>query len=317
MYTGGHPISALLSDIIQSMASEKTHEYIDVDAFSNSVSIDADYMVIVGRYLKTTSDFINLIKVCKKYKDICQIYRYNPVSDPSLFQNVQTQHFYETDDYDAYYDRDVYRFCYVFWKADWKQIDDMKANNKSNYIIKRYLSPKRSYNMSPIKRLVITQSLFALKKEHFDSSFKYVDIKRVTELSEGCFKDSHLEQITLPRSLALLGVKCFKNCKHLKDIVLPRTLTVIPASCFEGSGLKTIKLPYGIKELRELSFAHTKMTSIFLPKTVEYIAPDAFKGSMVKSIYCTKKVYDHLQHVTFDIKPDIVIYKKMFSKQVH
>ena len=88
MYTGGHPISALLSDIIQSMASEKTHEYIDVDAFSSSASIDADYMVIVGRYLKTTSDFINLIKVCKKYKDICQIYRYNPVSDPSLFQNT-------------------------------------------------------------------------------------------------------------------------------------------------------------------------------------------------------------------------------------
>ena len=57
--------------------------------------ITIDYIMIVGKYFETNADFINIMKVCKKYKELVLMYKFNPISDISLFENIQTQHFYK------------------------------------------------------------------------------------------------------------------------------------------------------------------------------------------------------------------------------
>ena len=46
---------------------------------------------------KSNNDFINVMKVCKRYEELVLMYKFNPISDISLFENIQTQHFYNKD----------------------------------------------------------------------------------------------------------------------------------------------------------------------------------------------------------------------------
>ena len=43
--------------------------------------ITIDIMMIVGKYFKTNKDFINVMKLTKKYHDLTQMYHFNPISD--------------------------------------------------------------------------------------------------------------------------------------------------------------------------------------------------------------------------------------------
>ena len=52
-----------------------------------------DFIITVGKYFKSNKDFINIMKVCKKYKELVLMYKFNPINDISLFENIQTQHF--------------------------------------------------------------------------------------------------------------------------------------------------------------------------------------------------------------------------------
>ena len=56
-------------------------------------------MMIVGKYLETPADFVNVMRVCSKYQHLTAMYKFNPIGDTSLFENIQTQHFYKKMDF--------------------------------------------------------------------------------------------------------------------------------------------------------------------------------------------------------------------------
>jgi|GEM_PF-5033030 len=74
--------------------------------------ITVDFIMIVGKYFKTPQDFINAMKVCKKYEELVLMYRFNPIVVDELlielFHNIQTLHIYTPNcvlDIDAYRNR--------------------------------------------------------------------------------------------------------------------------------------------------------------------------------------------------------------------
>ena len=66
------------------------------DKFKWEITIDI--MMIIGKYLQSNQDFINIMKLNKKYKELVLMYRMNPISDHEIFLNIQTQHFYNKYD---------------------------------------------------------------------------------------------------------------------------------------------------------------------------------------------------------------------------
>ena len=40
-----------------------------------------DVMMIVGKYLESNNDYINLMKMCKRYHDLVDMYHYNLIGD--------------------------------------------------------------------------------------------------------------------------------------------------------------------------------------------------------------------------------------------
>ena len=76
------------------------------------MELSIDYIMIVGKYFECESDFINVVKVCRRFHDLIGMYKFNPISNAELFPNIETQHFY--------YYRDIFyrrrnMFRYVYW----------------------------------------------------------------------------------------------------------------------------------------------------------------------------------------------------------
>ena len=69
------------------------------------------------------------MKVCKKYDELVLMYKFNPISDISLFEKTETQHFYNKEDIKNKKDG---MYQYIYWFKD----DELNKNRKDNEIIK-------------------------------------------------------------------------------------------------------------------------------------------------------------------------------------
>ena len=67
-------------------------------------------MLIVGKYFLENNDFVNIMKVSKKYHDLVSMYYFNPISDCSLFENMESQYLYEKEDI-----KRTEMYQYVYW----------------------------------------------------------------------------------------------------------------------------------------------------------------------------------------------------------
>ena len=49
--------------------------------FKYKWEITIDVMMIVGKYFESNNDYINVMKVCKRYEQLTQMYHFNPIED--------------------------------------------------------------------------------------------------------------------------------------------------------------------------------------------------------------------------------------------
>ena len=60
--------------------------------------ITIDVMMIIGKYFKSNNDYINVMRICKRYHQLAQMYHFNPIEDCSIFENMETQYLYSCTD---------------------------------------------------------------------------------------------------------------------------------------------------------------------------------------------------------------------------
>ena len=72
--------------------------------------ITIDSMLIIGKYFKENEDYINVMKVCKKYLDLVKMYHFNPINECELFENMESQYLYSEGDKKK---EEMYQ--YVYW----------------------------------------------------------------------------------------------------------------------------------------------------------------------------------------------------------
>lgn len=80
-----------------------------------------------------------------------------------------------------------------------------------------------------------------------------------------CFRNTAIENITLPGSLTSIANEVFENCKNLRSVEIPSSITTIGSSAF-----------YGCVSLEEVT----------IPSTVKSIGPSAFNNSGIKTFKC-------------------------------
>lgn len=95
--------------------------------------ITIDYLMIIAKYFISPIDFINAMKVCKKYKELVLMYKFNPISNADLFPFIETQHFYEYRDV-FYRKRDMFK--YVYWIKPYLLEEYLKLIDDSRCVVK-------------------------------------------------------------------------------------------------------------------------------------------------------------------------------------
>ena len=96
--------------------------------------IDKKMMMIIGRYFKTNSDFINIMKVNKKYHKLVNLYSFNPISECSLFKHIVIQHFYKNNDKNERVKDMEY---YIYWYNDKEAEKQPQVNEIFKYSIRQ------------------------------------------------------------------------------------------------------------------------------------------------------------------------------------
>ena len=84
-------------------------------------------MMIVGKYFETNNDYINVMKLNTRYRELTQMYHFNPIPDTSLFENMETQYLYSKGDKKQ---EGIERHVY-WYQVDYEIVK--KKNSKDEY----------------------------------------------------------------------------------------------------------------------------------------------------------------------------------------
>lgn len=103
---------------------------------NSEMNVTIDYMMIIGKYFKTPRDYINTMRVSKKYQQLVLMYKFNPIGETDLFENMQTQHFYRKLDFLTVVPR---MYKYVYWGTYTRKLESaVKKVNRRKYICSQY-----------------------------------------------------------------------------------------------------------------------------------------------------------------------------------
>jgi len=278
-------------------------EYLKTKKGSEGWEISPDFLMIIGKYFKSNQDFINAMKVNKKYEDLVLMYKFNPISETDLFQNIQTQHFYKEEDVENKIDE---KFQYIHWEPVDYNSDKFK-NRKDNEIFKnvnidydvyKTLNDKEKHVYNVIFRksdaeinngiCVVPEGVTKIGDECFKGCQNLTNItlpSTLKEIGEGAFANSNVNNVIIPEGITKIEYGCFRNCQNLTNITLPSTLKEIEDNAFLGSNVNNVIIPEGVTGIGyDCFYECTNLTTITLPSTLTEIWERAFAYSRVNNV---------------------------------
>ena len=113
----------------------------------------------------------------------------------------------------------------------------------------------------------------------------------MTEISDGVFSSSGIEEIDIPIGVKRIGFQAFIECLELEKVTIPETVTVIDEHAFARcSSLKEIELPSGLEQLGPHAFSYAALESIVIPQKVTELNDTFFNCEQLKSVTIPKSV---------------------------
>lgn len=247
-------------------------------------------MMVIGKYLNTFGDFVNLEKTCKEYRGITEQYRFNPIpfeseKEGEAFKNVETYHLYEEYDpelnqIDTVLEGNAKIKKIIIYEDDDK-LDDQKYNDiKGNGMveIRSNKTGKFKFNMDPSISVLVGVDDNILEDEASLEVKEIVIPYHITKIRENCFSSNVVGQNNITDAPEF--------CLQLKDIFIPNNVSVICPHAFFTCGISSVNIPSSITFIPEGCFANCEeLESIHLPNTIEFLDVNAFRGcDKLKSI---------------------------------
>lgn len=94
----------------------------------------------------------------------------------------------------------------------------------------------------------------------------------IYQIVSNAFRETKLENLSLPDTVTFIGSEAFKDCTSLKTIKLSSSLESISSDAFRNcTSLKEINFPSSIKRIYPGAFVNTSLTKVSLPRDVEIL----------------------------------------------
>ena len=237
--------------------------------------ITIDAMLIIGKYFEENEDYVNVMRVSKKYRDLVSMYHFNPIEDCSLFENMESQYFYSKPKDKSWLTTIMGYFGYGGKKSGmhqyvyWYPVDyEMFKNKKENEIFKivelnrKETDHKREYPL-PIENgnCVVPEGVTSIGNCCFIECRSLTNIQLPSSLiSIGyhAFSNTNITTITIPEGVTSIGKYCFLWCKSLTSVQLPSSLITIDDEAFSESNITTITIPEGVTSIGNRCFYNCK-----------------------------------------------------------
>ena len=200
-----------------------TKRYIDYSSMKSKWEITIDVMMIIGKYFESNNDYINIMKLNKKYHDLVEMYHFNPINDSDLFINIETQYLYDENDTKK---EGMYQYVYLY------QVDyEMFKKRKENEIFKRVeLNNEeidwetREYPL-PIEngKCIIPEGVTSIGNKCFKGCTTLAHISlpsTLINIGSFSFSNTDITTITIPEGVTSIGDKWFYECTTLTNITL-------------------------------------------------------------------------------------------------
>lgn len=140
---------------------------------------------------------------------------------------------------------------------------------------------KVAFASSSAKEIVWGANIKTLGQGAFQmATIPSVYLPSVTSLSNEAFwACKNIQSAEFSDNLETIPYQAFADCPTLKEIKFPKSLKSIGGEAFEGTGLISINLPEGLKELANGVFDNcSSCQTVRIPSTVESINSTAFRG---------------------------------------
>lgn len=255
----------------------------------NKSELTIDFIMIIGKYLNRTKDFINLIKVKKNFKDLLLMYHFNPMSDFELFENIETLVIYNNffnynninveDNIDLLYNyilnkinkyfRIIIEYKLTF--SQYKTLKEILGNNYYKVIFKNVIYTRRERRQ--------------FDKLNNDEKNHEVP-EGVTILDDNCFEGSKVINIKLPSTLKEIKENSFNKCKYLENVEITNIKVVkfeIPywiGKLLKKNNIDSIKYVY----TKEDRIKYFKKENNLIPENVIRLSDNCFRDSNITSI---------------------------------
>lgn len=120
----------------------------------------------------------------------------------------------------------------------------------------------------------------------FDEARRVKIQKGITKISGFVFYNfRNMTSLELPDTLREIGYAAFRDTLKLKKVRLPASLEVMGKGAFDGSGLREVRIPGGVKKISsEAFFSCEHLKKVILEEGVEKIDSGAFWGSTKLSV---------------------------------
>ena len=241
------------------------------------MTLSQNELMIVGKYFNTIKDYINLIKCCKRYEDILDLYKINFISinnqeEFKLFENLEIYSIYTNNDFKQ---TNLKTISYIEIP-----LSEIEQNDNTIYknIILDYNLNVENLNLNTnfcsiggccceysqmLKNVILPYSIIRLCDNCFKDCRNLINVDlsmcvKLKEIPNGCFYNCRkLENIKLPTNITSIGFQSCYNCRRLENINLNTCVKLkkILKWCFYNCrNLKNVKLPNNIEKLNDFCF---------------------------------------------------------------
>lgn len=163
-------------------------------------------------------------------------------------------------------------------KADWVLDENgVLTISGSGGLFNSYFDGKKSFRSVVIEKGITILSANCFK----DTLLEDITLPdSLTDIYTNAFVDSKIKSITIPDSVKALGDYLFSGCIDLKTVNLGSGIKAIPRYCFSNcNNLESVNIPYGVTKIEECAFKGCSgLKGITIPDTVTYIGKNAFEG---------------------------------------
>ena len=160
-------------------------------------------MVIIGKYLRTMNDFINLSKTNKEYEKLIEQFEFNPIpinneKEMEIFKNMKTMVFYDSPEVHLINDKRIEKYKH-FEKVnffDWEQ-SDLEHHKFTDVVL-----TKKNIDTGLVGNVI-------------NVSNPQVTIEYKSYIINNKLRELKYENIKLKEGITIIGERCFVLCYNL------------------------------------------------------------------------------------------------------